>query len=393
MGRNGVGFVWWSGLGVMWRERGGLCIFLVWGGVELYFWGYLLFSLYMRSKFPFYYHLVFFVFIYFIYFFWETGINQMSMSRLLETPPAVLFMLTNILAIFGTYVVNFYTFCGWFLSRKRFLLYLVSVPVTLLFFAGLRYFIEEVVVYQLTGFHNYSESSRAIGYYIKDNFFFGLPAVVFSTLIYLAWQFQLTQKSNHLLQSENEKAKLQLLKSQISPHFLFNTLNSFYSDMAEKDPKNAEDLLALSDLLRYVITENDKEDVMLSKELAFLHNYFRLQEKRFEDRLLLKLEVDGDSGNRKILPSVLIHFAENIFKHGVLNNKDKQAYIRIAIGNAFLEITTFNFVQEGDNYSSTGIGFDNLIKRLEYSHKDNYTLTRNKENDTFMTYLKIPLTA
>lgn len=218
-----------------------------------------------------------------------------------------------------------------------------------------------------------------------------MPAIILSTLFYLMLQFQQYQRQNQQLLLENKKAEFQLLKSQVSPHFLFNTLNSFYSEWIEKDPQTASDLLKLSDLLRYVITETDKEYVPLSKEIQFIKNYIDLQEKRFENQLYLDFSIEGNAGNLMILPSVLIHFTENVFKHGKLNDPKKKANITIKISSHFLEISTFNSNQPGENYSSTGIGFDNLTKRLEYAYHENFTLEKTKENDTFKTYLKIPL--
>lgn len=269
--------------------------------------------------------------------------------------------------------------------------YFLSIPVSLLIFAGVRYFLQEVVVFEITGIHNYGEETRKIGYYIRDNFFFGLPSVILSALNYLFWQFQDANKQNQELLLENKKAQLQMLKSQVSPHFLFNTLNSFYSQLILKDDKMASDILVLSDLLRYVITETEKDEVLLSKEIQFVQNYIHLQQKRFEDQLCLDFEIEGNYTTEKILSSALIHFIENVFKHAKLNNPDEKAIISIQIKGDFLELSTFNYNVGGENYSSTGIGFENLIKRLEYTYKDQFILEKTAENNTFKTYLKIPL--
>ncbi|WP_246860219.1 sensor histidine kinase [Flavobacterium sp. KBS0721] len=269
--------------------------------------------------------------------------------------------------------------------------YFLSIPVSLLIFAGVRYFLQEVVVFEITGIHNYGEETRKIGYYIRDNFFFGLPSVILSALNYLFWQFQDANKQNQELLLENKKAQLQMLKSQVSPHFLFNTLNSFYSQLILKDDIMASDILVLSDLLRYVITETEKDEVLLSNEIQFVQNYIHLQQKRFEDQLCLDFEIEGNYATEKILSSALIHFIENVFKHAKLNNPDEKAIISIKIKGNFLELSTFNYNVGGENYSSTGIGFENLTKRLEYTYKDQFILEKTAENNTFKTYLKIPL--
>lgn len=298
---------------------------------------------------------------------------------------------TFLLAVFAVYIINFYAFCDWFLNKKKIHFYFLTIPISLILFAGVRYLLQEVVVFQITGIHNYAEQSREWRYYLRDNLFFGLPAVIFSALSYLFWQFQGAQQQNQELLLENKKAEFQMLKSQVSPHFLFNTLNSFYSQLIVKDDEMANDVLVLSDLLRYVITETDKDEAVLAKEIQFIENYIHLQKKRFEDQLFLEFEIEGSYSTEKILSAVLIHFIENVFKHGKLNSSNEKAFITIKIKEGFLEVSTFNYKAEGDNYSSTGIGFENLSKRLAYTYNDQFVLEKTAENNTFKTYLKIPL--
>ncbi|MDA6069647.1 histidine kinase [Flavobacterium sp. AC] len=344
----------------------------------------------MKSKIPFYYHVLLFLGLFILLYLWDIGVNNRGLDSVFSS----LYFAFNIgffLSIFVVYILNFYTFCNWFLNKKKAFLYLLSIPVSLVIFAGVRYFLQEVVIFEITGIHNYGEKAREITYYIRDNFFFGLPSVILSAVSYLFWQFQNTYKQNQQLVLENKKAQLQMLKSQVSPHFLFNTLNSFYSQLILKDDKMASDILVLSDLLRYVITETEKEEVLLSKEIQFLQNYIHLQQKRFEDQLYLDFEIEGNFSTEKILSSALIHFIENVFKHTKLNNPDEKAIILIKIKEGFLELLTFNYNVGGENYSSTGIGFENLTKRLEFTYKDQFILEKTAENNTFKTYLKIPL--
>ena len=344
----------------------------------------------MKLKIPFYYHILLFLGLFFTFYLWDIGVSNRKLDSIFSSK-YFFFNAGFVLSIFIVYLLNFYIFCDWFLNKKRILLYFLSIPLSLLIFAGVRYFLQEVIVFEITGIHNYGEETREMGYYIRDNFFFGLPAIILSALSYLFWQFQNTYKQNQELLLENKKAQLQMLKSQVSPHFLFNTLNSFYSQLILKDDEMASDILVLSDLLRYVITETEKDEVLLSKEIQFVQNYIHLQQKRFEDQLYLNFEIDGSYSTEKILSAALIHFIENVFKHAKLNNPDEKANISIKIGGDFLELSTFNYSVEGENYSSTGIGFENLTKRLEYAYKDQFVLEKTAENNIFKTYLKIPL--
>ncbi|PKB15595.1 sensor histidine kinase [Flavobacterium sp. 5] len=344
----------------------------------------------MKLKIPFYYHIVLFLGLFVALYIWDIGVGEKDGASILNKL-FFLFSFSQLLALFVVYSINFYTFCNWFLNKKKIFIYLLTIPISLVLFAGVRYLFQEVILFEIIGIHNYVEKSREIEFYIRDNFFFGLPALILSSLSFLFWKFQEAYQQNQELLLENKKVEFQMLKSQVSPHFLFNTLNTFYSQLVGKDDEMASDVLVLSDLLRYVITETDKVEVLLSKEIQFVENYIHLQKKRFEDQLYLDFSIEGDYTSEKIVPSVLIHFIENVFKHGTLNDPDKKAIITIKINEGFLEIYTFNYSMGGEHYYSTGIGFDNLMKRLEYAYKDKFVLENTAENNIFKMYLKIPL--
>ena len=344
----------------------------------------------MKLKIPFYYHIILFLGLFLTYCLWDYGINN---KIIMVERTKLYFWITStfFLSVFVVYIVNFYTVCDWFLNKRKIHFYFLSIPFSLTLFAGVRYIFQEVIMFNIIGVHNYAIEDLEWSFYIRDNFFFGLPAVIFSALSYSFWQFQSAQQQNQELLLENKKAEFQILKAQVSPHFLFNTLNSFYSQLILKDDEMASDVLILSDLLRYVITETDKDQAVLSKEIQFIQNYIHLQKNRFEDQLYLDFTIEGNYSNEKILSSALIHFVENVFKHGKFNTEQEKAAITIKIKEDFLEILTFNHIVEGENYSSTGIGFDNLTKRLEYMYKSKFILEKTEENNTFKTYLKIPL--
>lgn len=343
----------------------------------------------MKANPPFYYHILLFISLYLVLKLWILGFRPSTFSAA-PPLPIILFSITYICTVFAVYCIGFYIFCP-LLYRKKYLLYLASIPLMLIIFVGLRFLLEEVIIYNITGFHNYSGETRKMDYYIADNVFFGFPAVALSTLSFLFWHFLHFRKYNQQLILENQKAQFHQLKSQISPHFLFNILNSFYSDWIEKDEKAAADLMTLTNLLRYMITENDKEYVLLTEEIGFLNNYIQLQRKRFEDQLFLDFSITGNCSSQTILPSVLIQFAENLFKYGKLNEPSDVATIKINIEAGSLELTTSNLILSGENYYTTGTGFKNLSQRLEFAYKGNYTLNKDVKNNTFITYLKIPL--
>ena len=339
----------------------------------------------MKQKISFHCHIVLLATIFLVYHLYDFGL---SAKPIVIDVYIVLLDITHILAISFAHLIGYYIFCP-LLGKKKIYLYILSIPAQLIIFSAIRFVLQEVILFYLTGLHNYF-SLNLIAYTL-DNFYYGLPSVILSVLLYLGWQYNVHSKYTAKLEVENRQAQLQLLKSQLSPHFLFNTLNSFYSEMVDKDQGIAEDLLTLSDLLRYTLTESNKETVLLAKELEFLNNYINLQEKRFESQLYLDYEVKGNIMAQTILPAVLIHFVENVFKHGKLNDREKPALISITINTDTIEIKTSNYVQGGENYYATGIGYTNLSNRLKHTYEGRFILEKTQENDIFTTYLKMPI--
>ena len=125
---------------------------------------------------------------------------------------------------------------------------------------------------------------------------------------------KMEEKAN--LVKETARAELQLLKAQVHPHFLFNTLNNIYSFTLNKSPLAGELVLKLSDTLNYMINDCEAPLVSLEKELKMIEDYIGLEKVRYGDRLSMTLEIKGDCQNKLIAPLLLIPFVENSFKHG-----------------------------------------------------------------------------
>ena len=260
----------------------------------------------------------------------------------------------------------------------------------LLVHSGLRYIVDEVLLFNLTGIHNYFESSRRFGYYVIDNSYYATKAILFSTSLYLLLEFIADKNKIHSLQLERKKAKLSLLKTQLEPHFLFNTLNTFYTELIDTQPETAKDIHRLSELLRYVTYEAQQDFMPLQKELKFIEDYIYFYRKRFENHLFLDYNIQGIVGDQQMPSLMLIHFIENIFKHGITNKKETPAKIDIQITNKNITIITENMVSNSEKYSNNGIGKENLMKRLSAIYKDNYNLNFSEKNQMFKAYLKIP---
>lgn len=293
-------------------------------------------------------------------------------------------------ATFTTYAVNYYLVCPYTLGKKHYWRFAIGVLFLIVIFGRVRYLLEEVILYHFTGKHNYFEESRKFLFYTFDNSIFAIKSILYSTVVYYFFEFATNQSRLHKLELDYNKAELNLLKSQIEPHFLFNTLNTFYTDLIDVQPKVAKDIYRLSQLLRYVTYEAGNEFMPLSKEIKFIEDYIYLHRKRFEDTLFLEYTVEGIIGEQNVPSLVFIHFVENIFKHGMINNAAFPAKIKIQITEREVIIETSNSISSSEKYTNTGIGKDNLERRLSAIYKEDFVLLYTNSNDVFTTLLKLP---
>jgi len=191
------------------------------------------------------------------------------------------------------------------------------------------------------------------------------------------------------LKIEKGKAELELLKSQINPHFLFNTLNNLYGLIVEKSDEAPEVVLKLSDMLRYTIYEGKEEFVFLKNEIVYLENYIALHKIRYQKNVDIFFNHKTEK-DLKIAPLLFIILLENAFKHGV-EQLTKDAYIHIDLKSNG-DIVTFqianNFEQE-KKHSNKGIGLDNLNQRLLLLYPKKHSLKIVKEKAVYKTTLKI----
>lgn len=196
-----------------------------------------------------------------------------------------------------------------------------------------------------------------------------------------------------ILNLKKEKAKTELLhlKSQVNPHFFFNTLNNLYGLM-EKDSEEREMVLKLSEMMRYSIYEGQKDWVSLEDEIEYLNNYIELQEIRYHKKSDIQFNHKIDNPDAKIMPLLFIILLENAFKHG-LENLDKNAYIHMNLTENNKEV---NFVIE-NNFelqqaaNTEGIGLKNLKRRLALVYPNKHTLSFDVDSSTYKVTLCLKL--
>jgi LytS/YehU family sensor histidine kinase len=195
------------------------------------------------------------------------------------------------------------------------------------------------------------------------------------------------------LTEENLKLELNYLKSQINPHFLFNTLNNLYSIAIKNDDREtATGLSKLSTLMRFMLDKSDKTTVKLAEEIEYLKSYIELQKLRFldEDDIVISFKTEGDINDFSIPPFLLINFVENAFKHGVDYKLPSGININLNVNE-----NTMTFTIENTNHAlnktkvNTLIGLENVKKRLELIYGGNYELTTKSNSQKYVVRLKI----
>lgn len=211
--------------------------------------------------------------------------------------------------------------------------------------------------------------------------------------IFFKWIEQNKQKDN--LEKQNLKSELTLLKYQINPHFLFNTLNNVDSLMHENVQKASTALNKLSEIMRYMIYDSEKETVLSKEELAYIESYISLQKLRIINDNKISFNITGDINNMRIAPMLFITFVENAFKHSSLKKTDNSIVIKLDVLEKQINFSCINSLSSSpaEKDESSGIGLELIKKRLELIYHEAYELNIDKTEESFAVYLKIKTNA
>jgi len=235
------------------------------------------------------------------------------------------------------------------------------------------------------------------------NYSFSFGIVTFYLCVKAFRDILSIQTKNLILERDNLALELDFLKSQINPHFLFNTLNSVYTRTIDIDEQASDLVLKLSDLMRYSLYGVNEEKVPLSEELEYIQNYLDLEKYRHtQDLVNISFAMDGITAGYKIAPLLLISFVENAFKHGVnLSRKSSYVYVSAVIEDGVLYFTVQNSLPDQvKNISSNpsakksgGIGLMNTRKRLNLLYPNNYKLASHQTREEYEVMISIKLDA
>jgi len=200
------------------------------------------------------------------------------------------------------------------------------------------------------------------------------------------------QREWMLAQQERITAELQLLKAQVHPHFLFNTLNNIYSFSLENSPKTPGLILKLSSLLSYMLYDCRSEEVRLEKEIEIMKNYTDLERERYGNKIEISWNVEGNLKGKFIAPLLMLPFLENAFKHGTSELIEKPWLgVDISVKNDTLKFKIANSKNEYGPNGPHGIGIENVKKRLQFIYPDRHDLKINDEGNFFVVSMSVKL--
>jgi len=222
-----------------------------------------------------------------------------------------------------------------------------------------------------------------------------LPIVAgFALMIKLIKRWWLKQKETEQLVKEKAKAELQLLKAQVHPHFLFNTLNNIYFFTLTNSAQAPEMIKKLSGMLHYILNECNHPLVPVAKEINMIRDYMALEKIRYGEQMQMAIEMKGDYSDKMIAPLLLIPFAENSFKHGTSKMiAHPWLNLSIAIENNILHFLIGNSRPQTNELTSAkgNIGLKNVRKRLQLLYPDAHELSIVEQAETFTVQLTIKL--
>lgn len=331
------------------------------------------------------------------YLFWVVLIVQSSIDNWYITKKSVLIyfailILRNTLLI-GLVYANLLILIPRLFQLKKYLLYSLSVLVI-----GIIYSLIIIILlddYLLGEIKNWKLECSFQGL-VSVNFLVGMRYFVISFLFYLIQQRyeQQQQITNILL--EKTKSDLNYLRSQINPHFLFNTFNNLYGLAIDKSDKTPEIILKLSDMMDYMLYESNELEVLLEKDIENLQNYIDIELLRQKNTNNISFTVEGKIEKQKIAPLLFLPLLENGFKHGI-NNSIDQGFLESQL---IIEDTTLIFKMKNNIAKNTienkalnrGIGLTNLQKRLDLTYPNRYRFETKIKEGIFYTYLQLNLT-
>ena len=311
------------------------------------------------------------------------------------------FFLWALMVVF--FYVNYYVLVPNFLTKKKFFVYSLTIILLLVIaFSSVRFitltYDSQRELENIRRRHNPEKAEEILHRIARKRgmgaVFFSFLVLAVSTSIKVTGDWYKMDKKRKETENEKLSTELNLLKSQINPHFFFNTLNNIYSLAIQKSERTPEAIVKLSQLMRYIIYDTDKDKVPLTKEIDYIKNYIELEKLRLQDNVDVRFIVEGNVAEKLIEPLLLLPFIENAFKHGVDHQQPCTISIRISILDSRLTLHVENPVlikPEKHVPEIHGIGRYNAERRLQLLYDTNYNLETTVTESVFRVILTLNL--
>ena len=275
---------------------------------------------------------------------------------------------------------------------KKYLQYILLISVGIIVAVNIRILVEGL--FDISPNHTLTNNQYMLELIIGEVYVQG-----FITAFKFLLDWGKNQKKMRMLEKANFKTELEFLRSQVQPHFFFNTLNNLYSLTLDKSDLAPDTVLKLSELMSYVIYEGKQKKVHLSKEIGYIRNYLELEKLRFGNKLKANFQVNGLVSKQEVAPLLLLPFIENSFKHGTSDGDEMKITIALDIDSNNVMFTVKNKKYEDlqapapnpyHHIGHNGVGIENIKRRLKLIYGPNYQLDIMDKSDEYTVMLKIP---
>lgn len=275
-----------------------------------------------------------------------------------------------------------------FFVHRRYLRGILYSILTLTGIVGLRYLLEYHFFLPVLDFDNYRGHPWPVKDYIENIFFYYFPKYfIYGQLYFFAENWYKDKQLKQELQKEKSIAELSFLRSQINPHFLFNTINDIYSLTYQKSERAPEALLKLSELLRYMLREGNADMMPLHQEIQYLENVIELQRISAKGKAFINFEMEGYVGEQLVASLLFIAFVENAFKHGVLNDRQNPVHIHLTATNESVTFSIRNKKNNSQKDHTGGIGLNNVKRRLDLIYPEKHQLDISDKDEFYIVNL------
>lgn len=273
--------------------------------------------------------------------------------------------------------------------KKKYVLCFIFIILSFILPIVIRYFIQEFAMYELFGFSNYRRGVE-LKYYFVDNLYFAFRYVTFGIVYFFIQLTIIKDRKEKELIIANQRMELSMLRSQINPHFLLNSLNNIYALIYHKSMNALPAMDKLTEILKYSLYEN-KENVSIEEEIKIVDSVIELNRLRHDYEIPIQKDIDDQLLERKIPPFIIVPLVENAFKHGDLKDTKMPLEISIKRIDSNINIKVKNKKGRHEKDEVGGIGLENIKKRLELIFEKQHEFNITEDMASFEVNITIPI--